>query len=100
LNREWTRIDANSDKRSMMAGTNLRRIRTFCLKALATPRTRGAIPNCRSTPILLISSCAGYKEASPDDDWRPQYLGPIKCETTATLYQLAGQGVKKVKGDW
>jgi PBP1b-binding outer membrane lipoprotein LpoB len=49
--------------------------------------------------ILLISSCAGYKEASPDEDTRPAYLGPIKCQTTATLYQLAGQGVKKVKGD-
>jgi hypothetical protein len=39
--------------------------------------------------ILLISSCAGYKEASPDQDTRPLYLGPIKCQTTATLYQLA-----------
>jgi hypothetical protein len=39
--------------------------------------------------ILLISSCAGYKEASPDDDWRPAYLGPIKCQTTATFYHIA-----------
>jgi hypothetical protein len=39
--------------------------------------------------ILLISSCAGYKEASPDEDTRPAYLGPIKCQTTAALYQLA-----------
>jgi hypothetical protein len=38
--------------------------------------------------ILLISSCAGYKEASPDEDTRPAYLGPIKCQTTAALYQL------------
>jgi hypothetical protein len=54
--------------------------------------------------ILLISSCAGYKEVSPDDDWRPAYLGPIKCETTATLYQLAKpqletRRVGTVKGD-
>jgi len=39
--------------------------------------------------ILLISSCAGYKEASPDDDWRPAYLGPIKCQTTAIFYHIA-----------
>lgn len=39
--------------------------------------------------ILLISSCAGYKEASPDDDTRAEYLGPIKCQTTAALYRLA-----------
>jgi hypothetical protein len=39
--------------------------------------------------ILLISSCAGYKEASPDDDWRPAYLGPIKCQTAATFYHIA-----------
>ena len=38
--------------------------------------------------ILLISSCAGYKEASPDDDWRPAYLGPIKCQTTAAFYHI------------
>jgi hypothetical protein len=39
--------------------------------------------------ILLISSCAGYKEASPDQDTRPEYLGPIRCQMTSTLYQLA-----------
>jgi hypothetical protein len=39
--------------------------------------------------ILLISSCAGYKEASSDQDTRPDYLGPIKCQMTSTLYQLA-----------
>jgi hypothetical protein len=39
--------------------------------------------------ILLISSCAGYKEASPDEDTRPAYLGPIKCQTTAAFYRLA-----------
>jgi hypothetical protein len=54
--------------------------------------------------ILLISSCAGYKEVSPDDDWRPQYLGPIKCQTTAAFYhiakpQLETRGVGKVIGD-
>ena len=39
--------------------------------------------------ILLVSSCAGYKEASPDEDTRPSYLGPIKCQTTAVFYRLA-----------
>lgn len=38
--------------------------------------------------ILLVSSCAGYKEASPDEDTRAQYLGPIKCQTTAVFYRL------------
>jgi PBP1b-binding outer membrane lipoprotein LpoB len=54
--------------------------------------------------ILLISSCAGYKEASPDDDWRPAYLGPIKCQTVATFYhiakpQLETRGVGTVIGE-
>jgi hypothetical protein len=39
--------------------------------------------------ILLVSSCAGHKEASPDEDTRPEYLGPIKCQTTAAFYRLA-----------
>ena len=43
---------------------------------------------CLVASILLISSCAGYKEASPDDDWRPAYLGPIKCQTTAAFYHI------------
>jgi len=42
--------------------------------------------------ILLVSSCAGYKETSPDYDTRPSYLGPIRSQTTAELYQLANPG--------
>ena len=52
-------------------------------------------------PILLITSCAGYKEASPDLDTRPEYLGPIRNQTTATFYRLAKPGLEvgAVKGE-
>ena len=42
--------------------------------------------------ILLVNSCAGYKETSPDYDTRPSYLGPIRSQATAELYQLAKPG--------
>jgi hypothetical protein len=58
----------------MMAGTNLRRIRTFCLKALATPRTRGAIPNCRSTPYSNTPSLrvTGFEDQDEDENEAPE----------------------------
>jgi hypothetical protein len=59
--------------------------------------------SCLVASVLLISSCAGYKEASPDLDTRPEYLGPIRSQTAATFYRLAkpelGGGVGNAKSE-